>query len=50
MPPNSKRGFFGVRAKPSGHFGIEFTDAGRRFWLGTYPTADKVRVGKAMIT
>ncbi|XP_020200274.1 uncharacterized protein [Aegilops tauschii subsp. strangulata] len=35
--PKSKMGFFGVRAKPSGHFGVEFSDAGRRFWLGTYP-------------
>ena len=29
-----------MRAKPSGNFGVEFSDAGRRWWLGTYPTAD----------
>ncbi|XBI24098.1 hypothetical protein VPH35_049228 [Triticum aestivum] len=34
----SKTGFFGVRAKPSGKFGVKFSDAGRRFWLGMYPT------------
>nr|XP_040256571.1 ethylene-responsive transcription factor ERF105-like [Aegilops tauschii subsp. strangulata] len=27
--------------KPSGNFGVEFSDAGRRWWLGTYPTADE---------
>ncbi|KAI5013487.1 hypothetical protein ZWY2020_034599 [Hordeum vulgare] len=36
-----KSGFFGVRAKPSGNFGVEFSDAGRRWWLGTYPSADE---------
>nr|XP_020162103.1 leucine-rich repeat extensin-like protein 5 [Aegilops tauschii subsp. strangulata] len=34
----SKTGFFGVWAKPSGNFKVEFSDTGRRFWLGTYPT------------
>ncbi|XBI12673.1 hypothetical protein VPH35_139511 [Triticum aestivum] len=36
-----KSGFFGVRAKPSGNFGVEFSDAGRRWWLDTYPTSDE---------
>ncbi|XP_020154734.1 ethylene-responsive transcription factor ERF084-like [Aegilops tauschii subsp. strangulata] len=43
MPPKKlmkgKTGFFGVRAKPSGHFSMKFTDVGHRFWLGSYPTA-----------
>ncbi|XP_020169049.1 ethylene-responsive transcription factor RAP2-3-like [Aegilops tauschii subsp. strangulata] len=39
--PKGKSGFVGVRAKPSGNFGVEFSDAGRRWWLGTYPTADE---------
>ena len=30
-----------MRAKPSGHFGVEFSAFGRRFWLGIYPTAEK---------
>ncbi|KAF6991125.1 hypothetical protein CFC21_008241 [Triticum aestivum] len=34
-----KSGFFGVRQKPSGNWGVEFTDAGRRWWIGTYPSA-----------
>ncbi|XBH98629.1 hypothetical protein VPH35_128115 [Triticum aestivum] len=37
-----KSGFFGVREKPSGKFGVEFSDAGQRWWLGTYPTVDDV--------
>ncbi|XP_073359796.1 uncharacterized protein [Aegilops tauschii subsp. strangulata] len=36
--PKGKSGFFCVRAKPSGNFGVQFSDAGRRWWLGTYPT------------
>ena len=36
--PKGKRRFFGVRAKPSGNYGAEFSDADRSFWLGTYPT------------
>ncbi|XP_020193969.1 ethylene-responsive transcription factor RAP2-3-like [Aegilops tauschii subsp. strangulata] len=39
--PKSKMGFFCVRAKPSGHFDVEFSDAGLRFWLGTYTTPNK---------
>ncbi|XP_073362458.1 uncharacterized protein [Aegilops tauschii subsp. strangulata] len=39
--PQSKAGFFGMRAKSSRHFGVEFSAAGRRLWLNTYPTADK---------
>nr|XP_040253607.1 ethylene-responsive transcription factor RAP2-3-like [Aegilops tauschii subsp. strangulata] len=39
--PKGKSGFFGMRAKPSGTFGLEFSDAGQRWWLGTYPTADE---------
>ncbi|XBH72201.1 hypothetical protein VPH35_099553 [Triticum aestivum] len=39
--PKGKSGFFGVRAKPPGNLGVEFSDAGRRWWLGTYPTADE---------
>ena len=27
------------RVKPSGNFGVEFSDAERRWWLGTYPIA-----------
>ncbi|KAF7030500.1 hypothetical protein CFC21_042030 [Triticum aestivum] len=34
-----KSGFFGVRQKPSGNWGVEFSDAGRRWWIGTYPFA-----------
>ncbi|KAM3280535.1 hypothetical protein ACQJBY_047368 [Aegilops geniculata] len=34
-----KSGFFGVRQKPSGNWGVEFFDAGRRWWIGTYPSA-----------
>ena len=37
--PKGKSGFFGVRQKPSGNFGVEFSDAGRRWWIGTYPSA-----------
>ncbi|XP_020196811.1 ethylene-responsive transcription factor ERF084-like [Aegilops tauschii subsp. strangulata] len=36
--PRGKTGFFGVRVKPSGNFGVEFSDASRHFWLGTYRT------------
>ncbi|KAE8808594.1 putative LRR receptor-like serine/threonine-protein kinase [Hordeum vulgare] len=36
--PRDMTRFFGVRAKPSDNFGVEFCDADRRFWLGTYPT------------
>ncbi|XBJ25877.1 hypothetical protein VPH35_003425 [Triticum aestivum] len=31
--------FFGMRQKPSGNFGVEFFDAGRRWWIDTYPSA-----------
>nr|XP_020187373.1 ethylene-responsive transcription factor 2-like [Aegilops tauschii subsp. strangulata] len=41
MAPKGKSGFFGVRAKPSGNFSMEFSDVGRRRWLDTYPTADE---------
>ncbi|XP_048533716.1 ethylene-responsive transcription factor RAP2-2-like [Triticum urartu] len=37
--PKGKSAFFGVRQKPSGNFGVEFSDAGRRWWIGTYPSA-----------
>ncbi|XP_073360791.1 uncharacterized protein [Aegilops tauschii subsp. strangulata] len=37
--PKSKTVFFDVRAKPSGNFRVEFSDAGRDFRLGTYLTA-----------
>ncbi|KAE8810753.1 ap2-containing protein [Hordeum vulgare] len=37
----AKTGFFGIRAKPSGNFRVEFSDAGRRFWLDTYTTTHK---------
>ncbi|KAI5005680.1 hypothetical protein ZWY2020_032923 [Hordeum vulgare] len=36
-----KSGFFSVRVKPSGNFGVEFTNVGRHWWLGTYPTTDE---------
>ncbi|XBI06974.1 hypothetical protein VPH35_134936 [Triticum aestivum] len=39
--PKGKSVFFDVRAKPSGNFGVDFSDVGRRWWLGTYPTADE---------
>ena len=39
--PKGKSGFFGMRAKPSENFGLEFSDVGQRWWLGTYPTADE---------
>ncbi|VAH76824.1 unnamed protein product [Triticum turgidum subsp. durum] len=46
MPLNKlmkgKTRFFGVRAKPSGHFSVKFSDVGDRFWLGTYPIAHEV--------
>ncbi|VAH79413.1 unnamed protein product [Triticum turgidum subsp. durum] len=37
--PKGKLGFFGMRQKPSGNWGVEFSDAGRRWWIGTYPSA-----------
>ncbi|XP_037475045.1 ethylene-responsive transcription factor ERF084-like [Triticum dicoccoides] len=37
--PKGKSGFFGVRMKPSGSWGVEFSDAGRHWWIGTYPSA-----------
>ncbi|KAF7111132.1 hypothetical protein CFC21_111178 [Triticum aestivum] len=37
--PKGKSGFFDVRQKPSGNWGVEFSDAGRRWWIGTYPFA-----------
>ncbi|KAF7050515.1 hypothetical protein CFC21_058874 [Triticum aestivum] len=37
--PKGKSGFFGVRQKPSGNWGVEFSDAGRRWWIDTYPFA-----------
>ncbi|XP_048563681.1 ethylene-responsive transcription factor ERF010-like [Triticum urartu] len=40
--PKGKSGFFGVRQKPSGNWGVEFSDAGRRWWIGTYPSAHEV--------
>ncbi|KAF7002183.1 hypothetical protein CFC21_017696 [Triticum aestivum] len=39
MAPRGKSGFFGVRQKPSGNWGVEFSDAGRRWWIDTYPSA-----------
>ncbi|KAF7018099.1 hypothetical protein CFC21_031419 [Triticum aestivum] len=37
--PKGKSGFFGVRQKPSDNWGVEFSDAGRRWWISTYPSA-----------
>ncbi|KAE8773505.1 AP2-containing protein [Hordeum vulgare] len=37
--PKGKSGFFDVRQKPSGNWGVEFSDAGRRWWIDTYPCA-----------
>ncbi|KAI4970077.1 hypothetical protein ZWY2020_000991 [Hordeum vulgare] len=37
--PKGKSGFFGVKQKPSGNWGVEFSDAKRRWWIGTYPSA-----------
>ncbi|KAI5007241.1 hypothetical protein ZWY2020_047189 [Hordeum vulgare] len=34
-----KSGFFGVRQKPSGNWGVELSDVERRWWIGTYPSA-----------
>ncbi|KAE8808667.1 ap2-containing protein [Hordeum vulgare] len=42
--PKGKFGFFGVRAKPSGNFRVEFSDVDRRWWLGTYPTVDEAGI------
>ncbi|KAI4993566.1 hypothetical protein ZWY2020_007879 [Hordeum vulgare] len=39
--PKGKSGFFGVRQKPFGNLGVEFSDAGRRWWIGTYPSAQE---------
>ncbi|KAI4998690.1 hypothetical protein ZWY2020_054032 [Hordeum vulgare] len=39
--PKGKSGFFGVRQKPSCNLGVEFSDAGRRCWIGMYPSAHK---------
>ncbi|KAE8818653.1 AP2-containing protein [Hordeum vulgare] len=39
MAPKGKSGFFGVRQKPSGNWGVEFFDAGSRWWISTYPSA-----------
>ncbi|XP_044416606.1 probable LRR receptor-like serine/threonine-protein kinase At1g53430 [Triticum aestivum] len=36
--PKGKSGFFGVRQKPLGNWGVEFYDARRRWWIGTYPS------------
>ncbi|XP_044960857.1 ethylene-responsive transcription factor ERF084-like [Hordeum vulgare subsp. vulgare] len=40
--PKGKSGFFGVRQKPSGNWGVEFSDAGRCWWIDTYPSAHEV--------
>ncbi|KAI4971380.1 hypothetical protein ZWY2020_002294 [Hordeum vulgare] len=40
--PKGKSGFFGVRQKPSGNWGVEFSDAGRCWWINTYPSAHEV--------
>ncbi|KAI5011715.1 hypothetical protein ZWY2020_013852 [Hordeum vulgare] len=37
--PKGKSGFFGVRQKPSGNWGVEFSDVGRRWRISTYPSA-----------
>uniref|UniRef100_A0A8I6Z6F7 AP2/ERF domain-containing protein n=1 Tax=Hordeum vulgare subsp. vulgare TaxID=112509 RepID=A0A8I6Z6F7_HORVV len=37
--PKGKSGFFGAKQKPSGNWGVEFSDAKRRWWIGTYPSA-----------
>ncbi|KAE8816237.1 AP2-containing protein [Hordeum vulgare] len=39
MAPKGKSGFFGVRQMPSCNWGVEFSDAGRRCWIDTYPSA-----------
>ncbi|XP_044983907.1 ethylene-responsive transcription factor 2-like [Hordeum vulgare subsp. vulgare] len=39
--PKGKSGFFGVRQKPSGNLGVEFSDAARRCWIDMYPSAHK---------
>ncbi|KAE8785952.1 AP2-containing protein [Hordeum vulgare] len=39
--PKGKLGFFDVRVKPSGNFGVELSDDAPRWWLWTYPTADE---------
>ncbi|KAE8779080.1 AP2-containing protein [Hordeum vulgare] len=36
--PKGKSGFFGVRQKPSGNWGVEFSDAGSHWWIDTYPS------------
>ncbi|KAF7098122.1 hypothetical protein CFC21_099889 [Triticum aestivum] len=37
--PKGKSGFFGVRQKPFGNWGVGFSDTGRRWWIDTYPSA-----------
>ncbi|KAE8780558.1 AP2-containing protein [Hordeum vulgare] len=37
-----KYGFFHMRAKPSGNFGVEFSHVGQRWCIGMYPPADEV--------
>ncbi|XP_044402634.1 ethylene-responsive transcription factor ERF073-like [Triticum aestivum] len=39
--PKGKSGFFGVRQKPSGNWGVEFSDGGRHWWISTYPSAQE---------
>ncbi|XP_020161109.1 uncharacterized protein [Aegilops tauschii subsp. strangulata] len=39
--PKGKSGFYDVRQKPSGNFGVEFSNAGGRWWIGTYPSAQE---------
>ncbi|XBI92165.1 hypothetical protein VPH35_029295 [Triticum aestivum] len=39
--PKGKSGFFSVRVKPSGNFGVEFFDVGRLWWLSTDLTANE---------
>ncbi|KAI5002828.1 hypothetical protein ZWY2020_027478 [Hordeum vulgare] len=39
MAPKGKLGFFGVRQMPSCNWGVKFSDAGRRWWIDTYPSA-----------
>lgn len=47
MPPKSSKGktsFKGVWLRPSGKFGVEFQCDDRRYWLGTFESANMPRM------
>lgn len=40
LKSKSKTGFKGVRARASGHLGVEFQCGNRRYWLDTFKKVD----------